>query len=387
MNIKNNIPKFYLFASFRELMFIIPVIVLFWQANGLSLTQIMILQALFAISIVILEVPTGVVADKVGRKQSLIVGAFFTLLGAIAYFLGTNFWQFFGAEFTWALGSSFISGANSAFVYESLRQRRKQKHFKKIWGNAKSLGYLAAAISGIIGGLVAVYSLRLNWLLVAIGMFFMLMVSLTFKEPHHYKKVKKTSYWQHTKESFHEAFTNKNILFLLLFHALGATIARISLWFYQPYMNESGLPIAYFGIVWASFSIFAITGAKSANKLDEILGENKSLWLVVLLSVLSLVFMSYWFVIFGFIFIFMQQFVRGFSPVIINDYTHKHLSPDKRATLLSIQSMAGSLMFAILGPLYGWFADKYSLSTALMITAVSFFIAFSLLMFWRKRGR
>jgi MFS family permease len=89
-------------------MFIIPVVVLFWQENGLSLTQIMILQALFAMSIVIFEVPTGVVADKQGRKRSMIYGSLFLILGALIYSLGHNFFQFFIAEFTWGIGACFF---------------------------------------------------------------------------------------------------------------------------------------------------------------------------------------------------------------------------------------------------------------------------------------
>ncbi len=161
----------------------------------------------------------------------------------------------------------------------------------------------------------------------------------------------------------------------------------IALWFYQPYMNQSGLKIAYFGLVWASFSVFAITGSKYAHKIEEKLKEKLSLWLIVLANVLSLIFMSYWFVIFGFIFIFMQQFIRGFANPVLQDYTNKHLSSEKRATLLSIQNLSGKLMFTIFGPLFGYFADKFSLSTTLLITGISFLFAFSLLMFWGKNGR
>jgi len=384
--IKDNIKKFYWFSFFREWMFIIPVIVLFWQQNGLSLTEIMILQALFAIAIVLFEVPTGVVADRVGRKQSMVIGAFIMFIASVIYGLGFNFWQFLVAESTWALGTSFISGANSAFVYDSLKQEKKEKKFKKVWGHGKAVGYFAAGASAIIGGFIADYSLRLNWLFVAIGIFLMFLVALSFKEPKHSKKVEKKSYWNHIIESFKEAVTNKNILFLVLFFSLLSAGGRVSLWFYQPYMNQSGLPIIYFGIVWASMNIFAITGSKSADKVESWLGEKGSLWLMILLLTLSLVFMSQFFIVLGFIFIFLQQFGRGFYPPIIQDYTNRHLSSKKRATLLSIQNFSASLLFAVVAPLYGYFADRFSLSTALLIVAISFFIAFSLLMWWNRKN-
>ena len=379
-----NVKKFYLANFFKEWMFIIPIIVLFWQANGLSLTQIMILQALFAISIVVFEVPTGVVADRWGRKQSMIFGAFFLIVGALIYSFGHNFTQFFIAEFTWGIGACFFSGADQALVYDSLKQNKKEKDFKKVLGNAKSWGFFAAGLSGIIGGFVASgISMRFNWVLTSLGMFFLLFTVLSYKEPKHYEKIQKKTYWKHTLESFKEAFNNKDILFLLLFYSFLAVISRISLWFYQPYLQQSGWNIAYFGIIWASFTLFAIIGSKSANKVESFLGVSKSLWLMIILSTVSIIFMSYWFVLFGVLFIYMQQYLRGFIGPVLGDYTNKNLSSEKRATLLSIQSFSGNLLFAILGPLFGWFADAFSLSRALLLTGVLFFIAFFGLMLWK----
>jgi MFS family permease len=189
---------------------------------------------------------------------------------------------------------------------------------------------------------------------------------------------------KHTLESFKKVGTNKNLLFLVLFHATLAVVLKISLWFYQPYMLKAGIPMLYFGIAWASLNIFSIAGSKLAHRVEGFLGVNRSLWLIILLSTLSLAFMSYWIVLFGMIFIFAQQFARGFAPPVVLDYTNKHLSSEKRATLLSIQSFAGGLSFAIFAPLYGWIADAYSLSTALIATAASFLVIFIILMIWKK---
>lgn len=384
-NLSNNIQKFYTFSFLRELLFIIPVVVLFWQENGLSLTRIMTLQAIYTLSIALFEVPTGVFADKIGRKQSLSIGAFILLAAAVVYSVGYNFWQFAIAEIIWGLGVTFTSGADSAFVYDTLKQTRKKHDFKKIWGHAKSLEYLAAGIAAVLGGFVATYSLRLNWVLVAFSMLCLFFVSLSFQEPKHYKKLKQKKYLIHTVECFKESLTNRNLLFLLLFSSLLSTMWGVALWFYQPYMNQSGLKITYFGVVWASFSIFSIIGSRYAHKIEEKFKEKLSLWLIILANVLSLIFMSYWFVVWGFIFIFMQQFIRGFANPILQDYTNKHLTSEKRATLLSIQNLSGKLMFSIFGPLFGYFADKYSLSTTLLITGISFLLTFSLLMLWLKK--
>jgi MFS family permease len=280
----------------------------------------------------------------------------------------------------------FFSGADSALIYDSLKQNKQEENFKKVLGNAKSFGYLAAGLSAIIGGFIAsAINMRFNWILTSIGMFFLLFIVLTYNEPKHYEKIQKKSYWKHTLESFKEAFNNKDLLFLLLFYSFLAVIARTSLWFYQPYLKQSGWNIAYFGIIWASFTIFAIVGSKFSHRIERYFGNSKSLWLMILISTLSLIFMSQFLFLWGLLFIFCQQFLRGFNPPVLADYTNRHLSSEKRATLLSIQSFSGNLLFVIIGPIFGKIADLYTLSTALLLTGVIFFLAFVILMVWNKK--
>jgi MFS family permease len=384
-NLENNIKKFYAFCFFRELMFIIPVVVLFWQQNGLSLTQIMILQSLYAITIVLLQVPTGFFADKFGRKYSLALGAIFLLGGALTYSLGYNFWQFIIAETIWAFGGAFISGADTALIYDTLKQTKKEEKFKKIWGNVKSFQYFASALSAIIGGFVAYYSLRLNWILISISMFFVFIISLSLSEPKHTKILEKKNYWRHSYESFGEVFKNKSLLFILLFGALISVGIKISTAFYQPFMNAIGVKISYFGVIWALFGIFSIIGSKYSFKIEEKFKGKISLWLIIITLCLSLVLMSIFFVILGILFIFIQQFfVNGFAQPVIQDYANKNMSSEKRATLLSIQNMSERFLFAILAPFYGFIADKFSLSNALLISGITLFVALSILMIIKR---
>lgn len=78
--LKSNIWKFYLFDIFAAMIFAVPIIVLFWQDNGLSLTQVMILQSIFSLMIVILEIPTGYFADIYGRKNVLFLSGLFRII-------------------------------------------------------------------------------------------------------------------------------------------------------------------------------------------------------------------------------------------------------------------------------------------------------------------
>lgn len=138
MNIKKiegNIWKSYIFQILCGLFFSVPVMVLFWQDNGLSLTEIMILQSLFSITIVLLEVPTGYFADVFGRRKALIYSSLFSFFGFVIYSLSYNFYQFLLAEILLAFAISLTSGADSALLYDTLKDLKKENLYKKIWGN------------------------------------------------------------------------------------------------------------------------------------------------------------------------------------------------------------------------------------------------------------
>lgn len=384
-NILSNINTFYIYSFFRECVFWIPIITLFWQSNGLSLTQIMVLQSAYALAIVLLEIPTGTIADKVGRRASLIISTIFGLVAFSVYAISTNFWMFLVAEILCAFCNTFMSGADSALIYDSLKQAKKEDSFKKVRGNSKSLAYLGAAISSIIGGIVAsIYGMRITFWMSVVAIFFMFLYSLNFVEPK-IKAKSEESYQKHVFKSLKQLFKNKQLLFLVLFFSLVSLFARTSLWFYQPYMKEIGLPLVYFGIIWASFNLFAILGSKSAHKLESFLGEKKSLWLIIFLIVFTIISSSQIFLLFGILFILLQQFNRGFVSPVLEEYTHKHLESHNRATLMSIQSMIASLFFVILAPFYGWIADNFSLSNGMLATGLSALVLFSSLMLWKRK--
>lgn len=70
--------------------FFVPVIVLFWNENGLDSLDIYLLQSLFALAVVLLEIPTGLLADRVGRRASLLAGSAMLVLGQAVYASGTR---------------------------------------------------------------------------------------------------------------------------------------------------------------------------------------------------------------------------------------------------------------------------------------------------------
>lgn len=370
--LNSNIWKYYLFEIFTNLAFFLPIIVLFWQENGLSMTEIMFLQALYAIAVVLLEIPTGYFADLFGRKTSLICSAFFAFSGTLVYSLGHSFYHFLIAELLIALSISFASGADAALVYDSLKELKQEKKYQKIWGQAVFLGLAAIAFSNIVGGFIGEVNFRWTFLAPLPALALAFFVAISIHEPQRSKLIFEKWYFYELLKIIKNTFTsNKKLKWLLLYAGIAYAFNQASLWFYQPYFSLSGLKIVHFGFIFASFQIVAAVSSKYAHKIEEKLGAKYSLMMLIVLTAISYLLMSNFVYLFSFTFAFLHQFVRGFSKVVITDYVNKLTTSEIRATVLSVKNMMGQLIYAVIIPLVGWIADVYSLIQALTVLGIT----------------
>ena len=374
--LEDNIWKLKAIYFLSNLLFPIPVVVLFWMANGLNLTEVMILQSIFSIIVVVLELPTGYFADLYGRKTSLVIGSLTLFFGIIIYSLGHNFFQFLIAEILWGISASFLSGANLALLYDTLKNLGKERVYKKISGSVISYSFIAAIISSVAGGFIGKINLRLTFYACIPFFFILLLISLSLKEPRIYRRIAKKDY---IKKFF---FTIKKYIIkhsqiraLILYSAVLIAFTNAVLWLYQPYFKLSNIDIAYFGFIFALFNIIATLSSKYAYVIEEKVGKVRSLVMLPIILSISYFLMGKFVFYFAFGFAFIQQFVRGFSEPIITEYINS-LTPSRiRATLLSAKSLLTKLFYASIIPVIGYIADIYTLTQALLVLGVTTLIS------------
>ena len=151
MNVKSNIWKLYIHEALAGMFFSVPVMVVFWQSNGLSITQIMLLQSIFSLIVVALEIPTGYISDIFGRRQVIILSDIIATIGLTTYAFGHSFWVFLVGEVILGVSMALLSGSCSSIVYESLQASGEVDQYKRLWGNVLFVGLIALAVSGIVG--------------------------------------------------------------------------------------------------------------------------------------------------------------------------------------------------------------------------------------------
>jgi len=371
--LESNIWKLYLFKMLYGFFLSIPIIVLFWQENGLSMFEVMVLQGIFAVAVIVLEVPSGYFADRYGRRNTLMTASLFATLGLMIYSFGYGFIDFLIAETVWAVGVSLVSGADSAMFYDTLIELGKEQTYKEKWGKANSYYMFSAAIAAVAGGLIADVNLR--WAFYAQVPVFALMIPLAYslKQPERHMDVsgreKKTM-----KAVVSEVFQRPKLRNIILYGAFIYAVLQTAFWFYQPYFKLSGLDVAVFGVIFAGLNIVSALSSRYAHLIEEALGKALSLVMLMVLVVASLSLMSSFVLSFSFIFIGLQQFVRGFSKPVISDYVNKIVDSENRSTILSTYSLIGRAFQVLTMPLFGLIADFYTIQQTLALLAFTVFV-------------
>jgi MFS family permease len=381
----------------------------------------MILQSFYYFAKVLSEVPTGALADRFGRKKSLVVGSFCHSSAYLLIFLSHSFILFNLGEIIAGISMSFAYGADSALAYDTLKDLGREEEYQKVEGNGHSMRLLSFAIFAPIGGLLASINLALPYLASSIIIFLSGLLALTFIEPLHVRvgvaplplsrtgvqplsepktfieppkeasfvqdsrfKIRK-KYYHEIKRSFNLMLDEKRILWLVLFFSLVFLATRLGFWTYQPYMKEVGVPLSLFGVVFASFHLFAALVSKYADKIEKTLKENLTLFFMPILVIISFILMSRFLFLWSICFILLQQASMATHEPILKNYLNRYTSSDIRATMLSVQSMAGNLVFAVTAPFLGSFVDKLGLGNALLIFALVIIIFSIVLWYCRKR--
>jgi MFS family permease len=375
MDYSKNVKTYYLYSTFAELLILGPILVLFLVAKGLSFTEIMVLQSISAIAVVLFEVPTGAVADKIGRKESILLGSLLWAVSLGIYVVGNSFPMFMLAEVIFSLGATFKSGADNALIYDSLKVLGREKEFQSIEGKARSFALYAQAIGSIIAGFVYEVNVNLPFLISVLFMVVTIIISIRFKEPPIEGKVGKygINYIDQIKESGKFILSHEKIKAIIIFTMMFFIFYRTAFFYYQPYMEAVNIPVRYFGIIFFIFNITAAFASKRSHWIME-KTKPKTLTFMALLMIVSFVLLGVVKVWFGVFAILFQQIARGIYRPVTTKYLNKHIPSDKRATVLSFQSLACNMSVAIAFPLMGVLKDNENIFTAHMVLGIAMII-------------
>ena len=376
---EKNIKLFYVYRLLSSLALWGPVIVVLLVQRGFTLFQIALGDVVYWIVIILFEVPTGVIADRYSRKYSMAIGLSFLSAALFIYSRITSFPLLIFCHVVWGIGSTFISGAEIALLYDSLKEMRRENEFERIIGNAASIAFVTTGASCLVGGAIATRNIVLPFVLSSVGYAAACLFVLFLREPKLEKQ--QETYLLHTKESV--SFLRKKtylLLLILLFSGIFSSYITVSI-LRQPYLLALGTPLKFFGILYFSTLLIKALGAKMAHRIEPHLTEKNNLLMISFTTAVFFILAGALASYAGLAVLMVSSFVLGYLTPVFDNYMNKRIPSAKRATIFSFRGMIGTFFIAPMEPLFGRITDKYSVFLSHLLIGVVCVGYFSFIMF------
>jgi len=371
-SLTRNLTALYLVKVAKWMNLVMPVVVLFYKSNGMTMQDIFTLQAVYSITLMFLEIPTGYFADIAGRRTSILTGSFFGFLGYLIYSLSTGFWQFMIAETILGVGMSLVSGADSAMLYDSLVSAGQSNKYTRYEGRISSLGNFAEAIAGIAGGLLAALSLRTPYYFQAGVAAIAIPAAFFLREPPVHGKITRPGLRDIFDIALQVLHKDRKLFWNTLFSAVTGVSTLTMAWFAQPFFIQAGLKISLFGLVWAVLNLAVGFAAMYAWRIESRLGPPKTVILFTIFLLLGYFGLAYGGGVVGAVFLLVFYLARGLATPTLRNYINIIASSEVRATVLSVRNFIIRGLFALLGPFLGLVTDTFGLYRAILLAGLIF---------------
>ncbi|MFH1457174.1 MAG: MFS transporter [Patescibacteria group bacterium] len=345
-----NIIFYFIFHILREPLFWGPVLIYYLQHQGnMSLHGIYFMETVVVLGFVILEVPSGALADLIGRRKTIMAGSFLYFLCDIIFSVGNAPWTMWVANVVWVVGASLCSGADSAFLYDSLKYSKfwNTDDYKKIEGKAGAIRFLLFACGSLCAGYLAEINVRLPALLSIPFVFVSFLATLFFKELKNKNKHNRQEHWSLMKTSVLFVANHKKIKWIIAFTMLLMVSGKIWFFTYNPYFEIIDLPMRYWGWLFFTLNIVAMIFSWQAGRILKKFGEYRSIIGLVFVASLPIFLMGSFVAIPAVLFVLFQNVVRGFQGPFLNQFLNDHLDSENRATVISIRSAVSGFCQAI----------------------------------------
>jgi len=387
MAFEANVRKSYLYRFLMEFQLWWPIWVVYLQVQrGLSLTQITLLDTPFFFLMVLAEVPTGAVADRFGRRWSLMLGSSLFAVAVFVFAIADNYAVILLSYGAWGLGLTFQSGADVAILYDSLKHAGREDDFQKINSRLSAVRSLAVLIAILIGAPIAAATSYAFPIMLSAGIALVAVpVAFSMHEPAMEHDDSHARYLQTLVTGIRESWDQPALRYIILFSATVVAATFTPLVFQQPFLSNHHVGTGNLGLWQAPVRGVGVVSALVAYRFVGRLGERGAflaLPLTLGLCNFALAGIDHAGAAAGFV---GMGIVAGAQPPIIATYVNKRIPSARRATILSVQAVMGSSMLALTQPIGGIIADSFGLRAVfLAFGAMTLTLPLAALLAWHR---
>jgi len=369
----DRIRRYYIFRVVTSFSLWLPFWILWVYENFENMLIVTVIDTAFWASMILFQIPTGLIGDKYGRKTVLFIGEVTYVAGIFLFGMSDGFFQFLGSNIVWAIGVCFIVSGDTPFLYDTLVELKREKEFITIMSRCNALMYAMNAAACVVGGLIVDATGRLNLtLMIAAGIGLLGSTTVMLLREPYVDRGKVGSYQGQLKVGMKLVFGSGAILILVLFQVI-IEIAVYVMAVFRPVYMSSDLNLTYLdiGLFYASFSIVNGVVLSQAGRIETYLGEKMSLMVLYGSTLVS--FMVVFFIVSPIAMVaqYLMYAVSGLLAPITNGYINKRvMSSQHRSTVIAIATFLFTLLLATVEIPAGYFAQESGLRLTLLLLAI-----------------
>lgn len=373
--VARNVPLLYIVSFLSNFRLNAPILILYLQQQVGSFTAAMSLLACLMIAASLLDIPTGALADIVGRKTIIVLGWIFGLLHLSLLAIGGSYALLLVSMLMASTALALGSGANTAMLYDSLVELGRESEYKKINGRANGLLTLALGIAAPFGSTLAAISFALPLWVQLFPQCLGLIMTLFLIEPAYHKPERNDimlQSWQAAKT----ILGNRQLLLLLLLMALsfavGETVAVII-----PQWYQNNIPLPAIGFAFTGAYVSSTLGFFFADRISARFGNLPTLFTSLLCSLTVTISATLLIEPAAIIFAVLATFFYGLRWPILDFLINRQAASSQRATIGSFAGVLQRALASLLALVAGMLTDKFGVAAAIqcmiLLLCVGFF--------------
>lgn len=346
--------RFYAYIAASSFAVWIPFWALWIRGNLASDFEFALVDVAFWLAVLVYQLPVGILADRFGRKRTILLSETFRTLGILGYGLSTSFQGYVIANAVWALGAAFAIGT-TAYLYESLLEAGHESEFPRYIGWYVMIALSLNATGAFVGGLLVqvIPDIRVTLYIGAALNLVSIAIASTFTEPK-VERFTEPTYLKQVRMGLRVVRRREGVALLIGLQVfLGVPLYAMSI-FRPLYLRSLGFGDAEIALAISGFLLSAALVSAFAGRIARALGELGTIAMFVVLAVVA----------------FLGMFGAGrvpaaavlqaplytvwtLQPALTNAFLNRRLDPGQRATVLSMGAFAYTIGLVIVEPLAG----------------------------------
>lgn len=389
---QRNIKLFPVYKLFSyDILFYYAISILYLTGTkGFSLSQVALISSVYSLAGIASQIPASIVADKIGLRNSMIVGNILCMLWGLFYLTVPSFSIILIGEVVQAFGFALKGASESPFIYSSLKKVGKVSEFANVESKGSSLYFIVEALASILAGYLYFINPYLPIIFATTCSLIAVVLAYYMKPIKSQEKEKRT-----TKERFTEMFDGFKFIFkskrlhaLLIFACVFYGILSLANLYIKTFLNGIRVSSTLFGYIFAAASVASALGSMIQDKIKK-RHRNKTLTTIsityitsfIIIGLFSLIFKNYYVLLTIGIIVFMaQSLMKGSYRIIIKEYVSRYTTSKIRSKLMSIYYLAESFGSTILMFIASKTIDLVTIGVSYCIFGFSLFIVMILIL-------